>query len=411
MAHVQNNSSSSTRRSLRLLTAERKSTTNESHFEEEDTSVTRPTKSKSFETTNKRRIETESDLNDEHRTSTSRHASTSVRRRRRTNKHSQQETSKRQRQSSSDDNEDEQVESKSKSHQTKRTQRTDTGNLCVRRRTGGRDLNTVVSEPSTSTSNRRSRHYTTKSYIDYLSSTGRSSVPAANSIGTENRSCDSTNTGVISSTNNPLHLFNSSGASTAASYHQNSSSPPPSSSSAQTYSGLVPPASFTSSFLTHTQRQTKQSLQMSTESDTDPDNSPTARDILSAPSSSSASAALFHTLSGRVQHLMSRVGGGSSVNGRLQQYIQGIQSSDPDVKLTTLNELCSLLVMSNEDTLPGFQFRALYPPLRDCLADENDANAEIALTACRALTYLMEALPRSAMQVVEATPIDRKSVV
>jgi len=60
--------------------------------------------------------------------------------------------------------------------------------------------------------------------------------------------------------------------------------------------------------------------------------------------------------------------------------------------------------MSNEDTLPGFQFRALYPPLRDCLADENEANAEIALTACRALTYLMEALPRSAIQVVEATP-------
>lgn len=223
-------------------------------------------------------------------------------------------------------------------------------------------------------------------------------MPAANSIGTENRSCDSTNTGVISSTNNPLH---SSGA-TAASYHQNSSSsPPPSSSSAQIYSGLVPPTSFL----------TKQSLQMSTESDTDPDNSPTARDILADPlfarasSGSSTGAALFHTLSGRVQHLMSRVGGGGSVNGRLQQYIQGIQSADPDVKLTTLNELCSLLVMSNEDTLPGFQFRALYPPLRDCLADENDANAEIALTACRALTYLMEALPRSAMQVVEATPI------
>ena len=61
--------------------------------------------------------------------------------------------------------------------------------------------------------------------------------------------------------------------------------------------------------------------------------------------------------------------------------------------------------MSNEETLPGFQFRALYPPLRDCLADTNEAHAEIALTACRALTYLMEALPRSAGQVVEATPI------
>ena len=61
--------------------------------------------------------------------------------------------------------------------------------------------------------------------------------------------------------------------------------------------------------------------------------------------------------------------------------------------------------MSNEDTLSGFQSRGLYPPLRDCLADENEANTEIALTACRALTYLMEALPRSAVQVVEATPI------
>ena len=76
------------------------------------------------------------------------------------------------------------------------------------------------------------------------------------------------------------------------------------------------------------------------------------------------------------------------MNGRLQQYMQGIQSPDPDVRLTTLNELCSLLVMSNEETLPGFQFRVLYPPLRDCLADENEANAEISLTACRALTYL-----------------------
>lgn len=67
--------------------------------------------------------------------------------------------------------------------------------------------------------------------------------------------------------------------------------------------------------------------------------------------------------------------------------------------------------MSNEETLPGFQFRALYPPLRDCLADNNEAHTEIALTACRALTYLMEALPRSAGQVVEATPIFLSKVI
>jgi hypothetical protein len=83
---------------------------------------------------------------------------------------------------------------------------------------------------------------------------------------------------------------------------------------------------------------------MSTESDTDPDNtggtmSSSSRDVLSDPAFARAaaaaaaaggptSAALFHTLSGRVQHLMSRVGGGNSlnaINGRLQQYMQGIQ--------------------------------------------------------------------------------------
>jgi hypothetical protein len=155
----------------------------------------------------------------------------------------------------------------------------------------------------------------------------RSSVPVTNTTGSESRSCDTNNTGVTTS-NNPLHLFNS-----PAYYQQNSSSPPPS-SSAQSYSGIVPTTSYTSPFVASVQRNTKQSLQMSTESDTDPDNSPTARDILSDPSfvraaaaasGGSASAALFHTLSGRVQHLMSRVGGGSSINGRLQQYIQGIQ--------------------------------------------------------------------------------------
>ncbi|CAF5188959.1 unnamed protein product, partial [Rotaria magnacalcarata] len=198
----------------------------------------------------------------------------------------------------------------------------------------------------------------------------RSSAPVSTIAGTESRPCHSNSTGVAS-TGNPLHLFNS-----PAYYHPNSSSPPPSSSSAQSYSGIVPTTSSTSPFVASAipHRNTKQPLQMSTESDTDPDTSPSARDILNDSSfgrSGSASAALFHTLSGRVQHLMSRVGGGNSINGRLQQYIQNLQSPDPDVKLTTLNELCSFLVMSNEDTLPGFQFRALYPPLRDCLADEN----------------------------------------
>ncbi|CAF0889005.1 unnamed protein product [Adineta steineri] len=441
MAHMQNNSSSSTRRSLRLLTADRKSTTNKSTIKEDEeqqsssssSTTTRQAKSKALEalsiSNNKRRIDSESDLNEEQEdnrerttSSLSHHISNVIRHRKRSEQLTNLKTTKRQRESSSDEDEHLSIRRKSKrnsapilfhhnrrkkSDSEQQSEDTDTGNFCVKRRAGGRELNTVASEPSTN-SNRRSRRYTTKSYIDYLttgqSSSSRSSVPVTNTAGTESRSCDTNNTGVTSS-NNPLHLFNS-----PAYYQHNSSSPPP--SSAQSYSGFVPTTSYTSPLVASAHRNTKQPLQMSTESDTDPDNSPTARDILSDPnfvraatSGSSASAALFHTLTGRVQHLMSRVGGGSSINGRLQQYIQGIQSPDPDVKLTTLNELCSLLVMSNEDTLPGFQFRALYPPLRDCLADENEANAEIALTACRALTYLMEALPRSAIQVVEATPI------
>lgn len=73
---------------------------------------------------------------------------------------------------------------------------------------------------------------------------------------------------------------------------------------------------------------------MSTESDTDPENSLNAHELFSdasflraanAAGASSASAALFQTLSGRVQHLMNRVSGSHSMNGRLQQYIQGIQ--------------------------------------------------------------------------------------
>jgi hypothetical protein len=170
-------------------------------------------------------------------------------------------------------------------------------------------------------------------------------VPVTNTGGIDGRPCDS-NTSLASSTH-PLHLFNSSA------YYQPTASPS-TSSSAQTYSGVVPNASYSSPFVasatsTSTHRTTKQSLPMSTESDTDPDNnsghmSPSPRDVLSDPAFARAaaaaaaaggptSAALFHTLSGRVQHLMSRVGGGSSanaMNGRLQQYIQGIQVTKID---------------------------------------------------------------------------------
>ncbi|CAF1355292.1 unnamed protein product [Rotaria sordida] len=76
---------------------------------------------------------------------------------------------------------------------------------------------------------------------------------------------------------------------------------------------------------------------MSTESDTDPENSgvhisASLRDVLFDPVFACAAAAAAGSPT---------VGGISSVNainGRLQQYIQSL---DPDVQLSTLNELCS----------------------------------------------------------------------
>ncbi|CAF1461142.1 unnamed protein product [Rotaria sordida] len=67
--------------------------------------------------------------------------------------------------------------------------------------------------------------------------------------------------------------------------------------------------------------------------------------------------------------------------------------------------------MGNKETLSGFQFRVLHPPLRDCLADENKGNTEIVLITCRALTYLMELLPCSAAEGVEITPIFLRKII
>lgn len=121
--------------------------------------TTRQAKSKALEaisiTNNKRRIETDSDINEDQedskkRSSSSRrstvHASNPLRHHKQSEKLARIKTYKRQRQSSSEEEEEERIQqSKSKrnsvgtiSHQNQRKQseNTDTGNLCVRRRTG-----------------------------------------------------------------------------------------------------------------------------------------------------------------------------------------------------------------------------------------------------------------------------------
>ena len=59
--------------------------------------------------------------------------------------------------------------------------------------------------------------------------------------------------------------------------------------------------------------------------------------------------------------------------------------------------------MGNEDTLTGFPIRQVVPALIVLLKMEH--NFDLMNHASRALTYMMEALPRSSSVIVEAIPV------
>lgn len=68
-----------------------------------------------------------------------------------------------------------------------------------------------------------------------------------------------------------------------------------------------------------------------------------------------------------------------------------------------------LLVMGNEDTLAGFPIKLVVPALITLLQMEH--NFDMMNHACRALTYMMEALPRSSAIVVDAVPVFLERVI
>jgi E3 ubiquitin-protein ligase TRIP12 len=84
----------------------------------------------------------------------------------------------------------------------------------------------------------------------------------------------------------------------------------------------------------------------------------------------------------------------SGVSSRFQQFITSLQQSDDSLKLTALVELCQLLVMGNEDTLVSFPIKQMVPLLLKCMSCDTD-DGVLANHACRALTHMMDALPRS----------------
>lgn len=89
---------------------------------------------------------------------------------------------------------------------------------------------------------------------------------------------------------------------------------------------------------------------------------------------------------------------------KAQQLLQGLQAvGDEGQQLQAVIEMCQLLVMGNEDTLAGFPVKQTVPALITLLSMEH--NFDIMNHACRALTYMMEALPRSTPVVAEAVPV------
>lgn len=111
---------------------------------------------------------------------------------------------------------------------------------------------------------------------------------------------------------------------------------------------------------------------------------------------------LFGALGPRMHHLLHRTIGANS-SSKAQQLLQGLQSHDESQQLQAAIEMCQMLVMGNEDTLAGFPIKLVVPALITLLRMEH--NFDIMNNACRALAYMLEALPRSSATVVDAIPV------
>uniref|UniRef100_A0A8C7V0E4 E3 ubiquitin-protein ligase n=1 Tax=Oncorhynchus mykiss TaxID=8022 RepID=A0A8C7V0E4_ONCMY len=112
---------------------------------------------------------------------------------------------------------------------------------------------------------------------------------------------------------------------------------------------------------------------------------------------------LFGPLGPRMSQLFHRTIG-SGASSKAQQLLQGLQATgDESQQLQAAIEMCQLLVMGNEETLGGFPVKSVVPALMTLLQMEH--NFDIMNHASRALTYMMEALPRSSAVVVDAIPV------
>jgi len=112
---------------------------------------------------------------------------------------------------------------------------------------------------------------------------------------------------------------------------------------------------------------------------------------------------LAGVLGPRMHHLILNRSMAPSAMSKAQQLLTGLQAvGDESRQLQAVIEMCQLLVMGNEDTLAGFPIRQVVPSLIVLLKMEH--NFDLMNHASRALTYMMEALPRSSAVIVDAIP-------
>ncbi|XP_059173399.1 E3 ubiquitin-protein ligase TRIP12-like [Physella acuta] len=112
---------------------------------------------------------------------------------------------------------------------------------------------------------------------------------------------------------------------------------------------------------------------------------------------------LFGALGPRMHQLLHRTMSGGTLT-KVQHLLQGLQATgDEAQQLSAVMDMCQILVMGNEDSLVGFPIKQVVPALIQLLQMEH--NFEMMIHASRALTYMMEALPRSSASVVEGVAV------
>ncbi|KAF6033617.1 hypothetical protein EB796_008077 [Bugula neritina] len=111
---------------------------------------------------------------------------------------------------------------------------------------------------------------------------------------------------------------------------------------------------------------------------------------------------MFGSLESNMRNIIQRSMCSSAMN-KVTSLIKGMQTKDDEgQQLSSVMEMCQILVMGNEENLAGFPSKQVVPELVALLHLEH--NFDIMMYACRALYYMLEALPRSSIVVVEATP-------